>query len=76
MNRRTSIDPEQYAGPFGGQQRRCRAIFHDGKIRTCWAGVPDTFFSIPAHARVRGKYVAGYIGYNQDGEFTFNPYNR
>lgn len=75
-NKNTWITPEQHAGPFGGQQRRCRVIFPDGKIRMCWAGIPDTFFSIPAHAQIRGKYVAGFITCRDDGEFEFNLYHR
>lgn len=29
-------------------------------------GIPDTYFSIPAHARIKGRYVAGYLTYQAD----------
>jgi hypothetical protein len=38
----------------------------DGKVRTLKriAQTADTFFSVPASVRVKGKTVAGYIGTN------------
>jgi hypothetical protein len=29
----------------------------------------DTFFSVPAHTRVKGRYVHGYVGSEEDGLF-------
>lgn len=29
----------------------------------------DTFFSVPANCRVRGKYVHGYVGSDESGLF-------
>ena len=58
---RTYLAPEEHAYPHGGQNRRCRAICPDGKARTVWAGIPDTYFTIPAHCRIGGKYAAGYL---------------
>ena len=57
----TYLATESDAYPHGGQTRACRAIYPDGKVRRCWAGIPDTFFSIPAHGRIRGRYVAGWV---------------
>jgi len=51
--------------------RRGRAWFPDGKLRAVTLGVPDTFFSIPAHARVRGRYVSGFVSTREDGEYEF-----
>jgi hypothetical protein len=64
----TWIYPEEAAYPNGGQTRKGYAIFPDGKRRRIWAGIPDTFFSIPAHARVDGKYLSGWVGI--DDHFT------
>lgn len=36
------------------------------------AGIPDTYFTIPAHCRVAGKYVAGWIAIGDDEEFHFH----
>lgn len=33
----------------------------------------DTFFSVPAHTRVRGRYVHGFVG-NEDGELYFSAH--
>lgn len=79
MAQRTYIAPEQHAYPNGGQTRKCFVIFPDGKLRRAWCGIPDTYFSIPAHARLRGRYVTGWIGVQSDydkpdhGEFLFHP---
>jgi len=60
LARGTWIEPEDVAYDRG-QVRRGRAVFPDGKVRAFRAGVADTYFSIPAHARVRGIYIAGYV---------------
>jgi hypothetical protein len=33
----------------------------------------DTFFSVPANTRVRGKYVHGFVG-NEDGALYFRAH--
>lgn len=44
--------------------------------RTCYArGYPDTWFSVPACTRVKGKYIGGYFSSGEDG-VTFAPYDR
>jgi hypothetical protein len=57
----TDLQPEEYAYPHGGQTRKGRAFYPDGIIRRVWAGIPDTFFSIPAHGRLSGRYVRGFL---------------
>ncbi len=70
----TYLAPEEMAYPNGGQTRPCRALYPDGKVRRAWAGIPDTWFSIPAHGRIGGKYVAGYLtfadGFGPEDEGT------
>lgn len=61
LARGTWLEDETAAYPNGGQVRRGRAIFPDGTLRAVYAGIPDTYFSVPAHARIGGKYVAGYL---------------
>ena len=64
MGDRTWLHPEEYAYPEGtlrASHRRGRAVYPDGKVRAVRAGVPDTFFTIPAYGRIAGRYVAGYI---------------
>lgn len=68
---RTFIEPEERAYPNGRQARRCLAIYPDGKVRVAWAGIPDTFWTISAHGRIGGKYVAGFV--SVAGNFTVNP---
>lgn len=69
--RRTNLEPEERAYPNGGQTRRGEAICEDGKVRVVWAGIPDTYFTIPAHIRSGGKYVAGYLTSDSNGELHF-----
>lgn len=61
MDRGTWLQSEEYAYPNGGQTRKGSAVYPDGKTRRVWAGIPDTYFSIPAHGRIGGKYVAGFL---------------
>lgn len=70
----TYLAPEEHAYPNGGQTRKCRAQFPDGKVRTVYAGIPDTYFSAPAHAKMAGKYIAGWVGVNTDGATNANAY--
>jgi hypothetical protein len=77
----TSLQAEEYAYPNGGQTRKGRAYFPDGQIRRVWAGIPDTYFSIPAHARIKGRYVRGSLSVgsqfsDHEGEFEFVIYRQ
>ena len=70
---RTYLAPEEHAYPNGGQTRKCRAIYPDGKVRTVWYGIPDTYFTIPAHGRISGKYVKGYVSIDSESsELVFH----
>jgi hypothetical protein len=61
-------------GPTLAGVRKCPCP--DGIARTvfCQSG-PDTFFSIPAALRIKGKYTKGFITHNENGyEFTANKF--
>ncbi len=65
---RTWLQSEEHAYTYGGAQvRRGRAIYPDGKVRAVRAGIPDTFFTVPAHGRIAGRYVSGYLTHNEKG---------
>lgn len=59
--RGTYLEPEERAYPNGGQTRKGAAVFPDGKVRRIWAGTPDTYYTIPAHGRIRGRWISGYV---------------
>jgi hypothetical protein len=79
---RTFLQSEEFAYPNGGQTRKGTAIYPDGRIRRVWAGIPDTYFSIPAHGRIAGKYLGGFLTIDDShdspnyGEFLFHPFKR
>lgn len=75
FSRHTWLAPEIVAYSHGGQTRKGRAFFPDGKIRRVWAGIADTYFSIPCHGRLKGRYVKGFLTRREDGEFEFNISN-
>jgi len=68
----TWLEAEEAAYPHGGMKRRGLAVWPDGKLRRVWAGVPDTWFSIPAYGRMRGKYVKGFLTVDDDGVLVFH----
>jgi len=57
----TYLEPEEYTYPSGGFLRRAKALCEDGKVRTFQCSIPDTFFTVPARGKIRGKYVRGYL---------------
>jgi hypothetical protein len=68
---KTWLQAEEFAYPNGGQTRKGKALCADGQLRAVRAGIPDTFFSIPAHARIKGRYTAGYLTIDEAGlKFT------
>lgn len=69
----TWLEPEAYCYPSGAQLRRARCKMPDGSLRVVRCGIPDTFFSIPAHVTIKGKYVRGWVSSNDEQEFTFHP---
>lgn len=58
---RTELQAEEYAYPHGHETRAGRAIYPDGKVRRVWGGIPNMFFSIPAHGRISKRYVRGWL---------------
>jgi len=71
----TWLEPESLCYPSGGMLRRARARFADGELRVVRCGIPDTFFSIPARAQVKGESVGGFVSVDTDkDEFTFTAY--
>jgi hypothetical protein len=67
----TWLEGEEFAYPNGGMTRRCYALWEDGQKRLVKCGIPDTFFSVPASGRRRGKTVPGFVTSNEQG-FRFN----
>ena len=86
MNRpktETWIDPEEYAYPNGGFTRQGRVIIKRnqfnsslvlpyGELRAIRLSIPDTFFSIPARLRVKGRTIRGFVTCN-DEQYCFTP---
>lgn len=63
----TWCEAECFAYPHGGPTRRCRAICAvDNVMRVVFVGIPDTYFSIPGYAKIKGKRVRGYVTLNDD----------
>lgn len=71
--RGTWLQSEEACYPSGGQLRHGAAIFPDGKRRAVRAGVADTMYTIPAHARVNGKYTAGHVMWETPDGFDTTP---
>lgn len=70
---KTWLQAEEFAYPNGGQTRKGLALFEDGQLRRVYGGIPDTFFSIPAHARIKGRYTGGFLTIDEAGlKFTAN----
>jgi hypothetical protein len=57
----TWIEPEEVCYPNGGYHRRARVRCSDGKLRIVRCSLPDTYFTIPARAKVKGKTVTGCV---------------
>ena len=57
----TYLEPEERAYPNGGQTRRGLAFYPDGVVRRVYVGIPDTYFTIPAHGIWHGRYVHGWV---------------
>ena len=69
-----------YSYPWGLIRRNGnRLLCADGVIRAAeLAQTPDTFFSIPAYIRIKGKRIEGYASSDESkGErvYTFCPFN-
>jgi hypothetical protein len=57
----TWMEGEEFTYPHGGFHRRALARFPDGVRRVVRCSVPDTYFSVPARARLNGKTVRGFL---------------
>jgi hypothetical protein len=71
----TWLDPEELAyntrtGGHSRSRRKARVLCSDGRYRTVTVGIPDTYYTIPGHGRINGRYVSGVV-YTEDGEFRF-----
>ncbi len=67
----TWLESETFAYPKGGFTRKAYASFADGSKRIVTVSIPDTYFSIPARARVKGKTVKGYVT-SDENTLSFN----
>ena len=83
----TWLEPEEFTYPSGGFLRRARVrVVRNphapsalpaevyGELRTVKASIPDTFFSVPARLRCRGRTVKGFVSKPYDSEeLCFTP---
>jgi len=67
----TWLQSEEAAYPHGRMTRRGLAKWPDGKLRRVWAGISDTFYSVPAYGYLRGKRVKGFLTV-EEGVLVFN----
>ena len=65
----TWMEPEEYCYPNGGFKRRARVRFN-GKFYIAKVSIPDTYFSVPAKIRIKGKTIKGYVFNNQGLHFS------
>lgn len=66
--------PFDCLGPYAKVQN-CPIDGTDIRL-TCYAtAYADTFFSVPAMTRYRGKYIGGYFTLD-NGAISFRPYDR
>jgi len=66
--------PMDCLGPYA-KVNNCPIAGTDMRL-TCYAsGYADSYFSIPATTRYKGKYIAGYFSMD-DGAIIFNPLNK
>ena len=66
--------PFDCLGPYAKVQN-C-PIQGTDKRRTCYAtAYADTYFSVPAMTRIKGRYVGGYLTMEDSG-VSFRPYDR
>jgi hypothetical protein len=63
----TWLEPEEFAYPDGGFTRRALARCADGRMHACRVSIPDTFFSIPARAKIDGVTVRGFLSSDESG---------
>ena len=55
----------------GGPGFRVKALCEDGVTRSAvTTSFPDTFFSVPAAVKVKGKTVSGFLSMGHDEEYN------
>lgn len=69
----TWIEPECFAYPGDTFTRRAYVNMPDGSKKVVLCKCADTYFSVPATARVKGKTLRGFITGDENG-LTFTPY--
>ena len=69
----TWLEGEEFAYPNGGYTRRAYCKFPDGSFHVVKCSISDTYFSIPARYRTKGKTINGYIT-SDNGVLIFNLY--
>ncbi len=70
----TWLEAESMCYPSGAMLRRACAVCEDGSKRVVTCGMPDTYFSIPARARIKGKSVRGFVTSSDSGGYQFVAY--
>ena len=66
--------PFDCLGPFAKVQN-CPIDGTDLRYTAYATGYADTFFSVPARCRVKGKWISGFF-MTEDGGVKFVPYDR
>lgn len=51
--------------------QKVQAVDEDGTLRMVRIGNPDTFYSRPARARIKGEVVFGFVSVNEHRVLTF-----
>ena len=59
-------------GPTLSKINNCRIHGVDYRLTVYVSAEPDTFFSIPANTRRKGKYIKGFLTTDDDG-YIFHP---
>jgi hypothetical protein len=67
MEQGTWLEAESMCYPSGALSagRRARALCEDGVARVFRVGIPDTYFTIPAAGKVKGRSVTGYVSVDE-----------
>lgn len=67
--------PFDCLGPYAKVQN-C-PIHGTNERRTCYAtGYADTWFSVPAYTKYKGRYIGGYLTQDGEGGCIFRTYDR
>ncbi len=67
--------PFDCLGPFAKVQN-CPIAGTSLRLTAYATGYADTYFSIPAATRYKGKYIGGYFSPLENGGIEFRPYDR